>query len=167
MNIKLITDHNIEQCKKILVNDAKKMFLLSEGFIVRFPASTSIKISRAINTSRYFRGIFLEENTKTILEGCFIKRKGWFVLNCFFIFFHSIFFLICLSSFFNSDQRADKIMNFIGCTIAVFCIFFTIFIIKITRRKDEKDERVIVEKIKRLLDAKEIVNDEIGDDTEN
>jgi hypothetical protein len=58
MSIKLITNFNIEQCKKILVNDAKKMGLSSERFIIRFSDSTSIRISKPINTSRYFRGGF-------------------------------------------------------------------------------------------------------------
>ena len=52
MNVKLVSELSIEQCKKILENDAKKMFLISEGLIVRFPTDTSIKISRAINKTR-------------------------------------------------------------------------------------------------------------------
>jgi hypothetical protein len=89
-----------------------------------------------------------------------------FIFHCCCIAFYFLFSLICLSSFFNSEPSGNKVSDFIGVLLAIFSISFTVYIIGSTQRRDEKDELVITEKIKRLLNAKEIGDDEIDDEIE-
>lgn len=152
MDFKLSTDYNIEQCKEKLTNNVDRS-LISGELKINFIGKNSLRVRRRVNNAftSCFYGKFSTEDKKTVLQGQFKVSKAPFVFHGLIITVFTILLFYGLVMLL-INHNIKSIANII---LAIGVILFEVFFIKITKKKGQKDQIYIIDKLQNVLNGKQ------------